>query len=231
MPNTARHSAETKIYEFMDTLDPTGYNTKHYRNLFQSLSDTEFDKYMKDMANVENFNMYYELNSLGFKEKGYPSMRRIREVATKYKVKLTETVFMPHKRPESPESPPSTSTPVPILLIPIRRLQQMVDKKNAAVSDNDTVNPIIGQVTGESKAASLSDMQTCSLATSNQIETIKEFLGPRADDQESKSRMLELIEQYGEVNLSDLNIKSSNKQSLNTTRVFMIGAGFNFSYK
>lgn len=227
MPLSKRELAEQKIYDFLNTLDPTGYNATKYKDFFKGMSDKAFHEYMKKMADDETENLFYEIDSFG--KNGYPNMEQIVGIAKKYKVKLTERVFFPHKNPGDPELPGSTATEVPIIMVPIRRLQQMADKKNSAAGDNNVVNPIIGQVTGDSKSASLSDMQTCALASTNQTATIKEFLGPRADDQETKITMLEQIEKYGATKLADLTMETKNKQSIETMRVFLMGAGIEAS--
>jgi hypothetical protein len=101
----------------------------------------------------------------------------------------------------------------------------MLDKKNSASANTEHVNPITGQVTGESKAASISDTQTCSLATTGLTSCIKELLGPRADDQNAKMAMLEQIENYGISDLASLNMRTKDKQAVNTMNIFFLGAG------
>lgn len=220
-----RVQAETAICELVDRIEGTkdGYNAQKYKAEFKNMSDTDFNKFMKNLKDDPDFNLFFEIDSMN--EKNAVSMARIQQVANFYHIPLTEYVAFPHKNPLNPDQPVITKTPVIKLIIPVRRLQQFLDKKNSASANTDQVNPITGQVTGDSKAASLSDTQTCSLATTNMKYTIKELLGPRADDQTSKIKMIEAIEKYGTVSLADLNLKTKDKQSILTMEVFLRGAG------
>jgi len=98
----------------------------------------------------------------------------------------------------------------------------MLDVKNSVVGDIDTINPLIGQVTGASKAASINDTQTTALATTNQVEAIREFHGPRADNMPAKIKMLSQIEKFGRVKYRDLNLQLRNSQSLQYAKVLLI---------
>lgn len=227
MPTTARINAENKIYNLMDALDSSKYNSEYYKEYFKTLNDTAFTEYMRRLRDDDTFYLFFEINSLDFK--GTPDISRIKDIAEEFGVQLTEYVMFPNKSKDL-DNPAVTATPIPVLIVQVRRLQQLLEKKNAASSNIDKVNPITGQVTGESKAASLSDMQTMSLVTSGQIKTIKEFLGPRADDNDAKMKMLDMIERTGEFNIDDININTENKQSVNTMKVFLQGAGFKVKF-
>lgn len=228
-----RKIAEEKICTLMDDIEgiKNGYNSTRYRQYFKSMSDAQFVAFMKridtDDANPDSSTrerLFFELNQST--KTGSPTLSKIVSLAKKYGVKLNEHVFFPHKNPEHPDRPMVTRTPIPVLLIPVRCLQQMLPKKNAASSNTDSVNQYTGQVTGESKAASLNDTQTASLATTGEFNVIKEFLGPRADDHVSKQQMLRSIENSGKVALSELNIETKNKRAVNTLEVYLRGAGF-----
>ena len=54
--NTKGKAAETKIYSVFDKLDPSGLNTKKYKELFSKMSDSEFINYFKQMKNDETKN-------------------------------------------------------------------------------------------------------------------------------------------------------------------------------
>jgi len=224
----ARTHAEQKIYDLMNDLDLTGYNAGVYKEYFAKMSDKEFINFCKRLGTEKDYNLFFEIDSLD--KKATPNIATIRKTADKWKVPLVEYVVFPYKNPNDPEHPVVSRTPIPVVVIQVRRLQQMLDKKNAASANTDKINSLTGQVTGDSKAASLSDMQTMALATSGQFDTIKEFLGPRSDDQVSKMKMLESIEKYGTFNLNSLNLRTENKRSVQTMKVFLRGAGFDCSF-
>ena len=45
--NKQRKEAEQLIYEVMDKLDPKGYNSSYYKDIFSKMSDEEFTKFCK----------------------------------------------------------------------------------------------------------------------------------------------------------------------------------------
>ncbi len=216
-----RQEAENSVYELMDRIEgkKNGYNSSMWKAEFAAMNDQQFVEFMKNLKE----NISFEMDSLG---KGYENdLLYIQKVADYYKIPLTEYVMFPHKNPDNPDMPVVSKTPVMKLIVPARRLQQFLSKKNAATSDTDSVNSITGQVTGESKAAALTDTQTCSLATTNLKYSIKELLGPRSDDHSAKMKMMELIDKDGEVSINDLNMRTRDKQSILTMEVFLRGAG------
>lgn len=227
---TARANAEMNIYKIMDMLENTtnGFNAAQYKMLFSKMSDKAFDDFMTRLANDENYNLYFEADLHDAKHT--PDLARIKAVAEKMKIPLTEYVALPYKRPEDPEHPPITATKVPVIYVTIRPLQQMVDKKQAMASDNDSTNVLTGQVTGKSKAATFSNMQTIALTTSNQLTAVKELLGPRADDNVSKEKMIEQIETTGQFDINTIPVRTEDKRSIDTVRVMLIGAGFRVSF-
>lgn len=227
--STKRIKAEESIIELMNDLDKSGYNANAYKEYFKTLSNSEFENYMRELANNEDMNLFFEIDSFDYKT--VPELPLIEKVAKKHNVSLNEYVAFPHKGTTGEDNQaPISSTPIPVLFVQTRRLQQMLSKKNAATSNIDKINPITGQVTGDSKTASMSDMQTMSLVTSGQIKSIKEFLGPRSDDADAKLKMLNSIERNGEFDIDSLTLKTDDKQSIKTMNVFLTGAGFDVKF-
>jgi hypothetical protein len=221
--NPKRNKAENAIYALMHDIDPTGNNEQIYSDMFSSMNDSEFKTMMKQFIDdPRRYHLSIQANQSKDEEK-ILDLKKVEALAKKYKVKLKEHVFLPHLNPTDPDHP-FVSDEVPILIVYVRKMQQMLDKKNQVVGDIDKVNPLLGQVTGSSKAAAINDTQTTGLVTSNQTAALKELLGPRADNMPAKLKMLSEIEKFGVVKYSDLNTKLSDSQSLKTSRVFFRGA-------
>jgi hypothetical protein len=218
-----REKYENRIYELMDDLDPSGYNSDVYKTSFSRMSDKEFIELMKKIAGDDDTNISMDFKQFEQNPKYKMSLERIRSVAKKWKIRLTEYVFMPFRNPNG--QPMVTLSRVPIIYSPVRRFfQQMLQHKNNIVNDNSKINPITGQVVNEDKAASLTNVQTYAMTVTNQKNVVKELLGPRADDPVSKQQMLSKIEQDGEVSLEDLDISTHNKQSMATAEVYAAAA-------
>lgn len=223
IPPAIRKKYEDKVFALMSEFDAYGYNRDVYKNAFANMSDVEFIAMAKKIRDISDVNFSIEVDSFDEKEENVLTVKDAIRIAEKFKIATTEYVFMPFRNPGG--EPTCTMTKVPILYLQLRRFfQQMLAHKNAITNSNSKNNPLTGQVVAQDKAASTTDVQTYALAVTNQNNAIKEFLGPRSDDQVSKQEMLSLIEKNGSVRLDDLNIKTHNKQSINTTEVFMKAA-------
>jgi hypothetical protein len=226
--STVRASFENKVYTLMQELDPSGYNVKTYKEYFSSLTDGQLKTFCYFLYKKEDFNLFFEVGLLD--KKNAPSLKKIKNIAEKRKVDLVEYVSFPYKRPDNPDDAPISTTKIPVIHAVIRPLQQLLDKKNNIVSNTDSTNSLTGQVTGDSKASSLSNMQTISLITSNQIKPVKEMLGPRSDEGPAKLKMLHMIENNGDYDLDDVPLHTQDKQATETMRVMFVAAGMRVSY-
>lgn len=226
---TARMKAEQKIYELLDDLEgcKNGYNSGVYKKYFAALSDNEFNKFMYRLANEEWFNLFFEVK-MNDKKKS-PNMNHIKKVLDKYKIPMCEYVVSPYKNLDT-ENPPISATPVPVMYAIVRPMQQLLSKKEAYSSDRDHVNLLTGQVTSSSKSSTFSNMQSIALTTSGQTDVLKELLGPRADDDVSKKRMLDQIADTGDFDINSIPVRSKDKQSLETVRCMMVAAGMRVSF-
>lgn len=225
----ARQRAEEKIYKLMDELEdtPNGFNSSTYKTYFSGLSDKEFANFMNRLANEEWFNLFFEIKMND--KKKTPGMKRIKKVMDKYKIPMDEYCVYPYKSSDT-ENPPISSTPVPVFYETVRPLQQLLDKKQSYSSDRDHVNILTNQVSGKSKSSTLSNMQSIALTTSNQTEVLRELLGPRADDNVSKEKMLQQITNEGRFDIDSIAVRTKDKQSLETVRCMLISAGFKVAF-
>ena len=224
-----RKKYEEHIYKLMDDIDPSGFNADTYRIAFAKMSDKQFIDLMKKYIEQDDLNLFVDINQLEKKKSDNITLEKIKAVADKWKISLFEYIFMPFRNPKG--KPMCTLTKVPIIYCPIRRFfQQMLQHKNSISNSSDHINPLTGQVVQEDKTASTTNVQTYALAATNQTNALKEFLGPRADDQISKQQMLNTIVSTGDVRLSDLDIRTHNKQAVNTTEVFCKAAGLEVKF-
>ena len=224
-----RKKYEENIYKLMDDIDPSGFNADTYRIAFSKMSDKQFIDLMKKYIEQDDLNLFIDINQLEKKQSDNMTLEKIKAIADRWKISLFEYVFMPFRNPKG--IPMCTLTKVPIIYCPIRRFfQQMLQHKNSISNSSDHINPLTGQVVQEDKTASTTNVQTYALAATNQNNALKEFLGPRADDQVSKQQMLNTIVSTGDVRLSDLDIQTHNKQAVNTTEVFCKAAGLEVQF-
>lgn len=221
----ARLEFEKDVYAIMDEFDKTGYNTQRYKDLFNNMSNAEFDNFVKKLQNPQ-YNLHVELSMYGKGKEKPLTFAEIERVGKKFGIDIMEYMYMPFANPNDPSNPVITNTKVLILVVLVRKMQQMLSKKNSIVGETDIINPITGQVTGDSKAASLSDTQTNGLVATNQLSTVYELLSLRGDDDVAERIMLNEIMTTGTCHLHKDALVPSNKQSIRTTHVMLLSAGF-----
>ena len=222
----ARVKAEKSFLALLDAFDTTKYNSDAYRVLFGNMSDIEFTKYMRQIANEDTY-ISMEVDTFA----KALTMDKIFSVCRSIGFKTHKYVMYRENTTADGSICSITPHPALILYMPVKRLQQMVSKKNSASGNLDKINPLTGTVTSDSKSAGINDTQTFGLITTGQLSVIKELLGPRADDPVSKRQMLQKIEETGAVSLRDLHIVPKNKQALETMMIFLRGVGIQVDIK
>ncbi len=199
------------LTEMLDTLDPTGDNTKIYEEFFGNMTDDQFDKYMIEFFNNPKANIYLEI--VEFERE--LTLENIEKYAKKIGVPLMETIAIPYLTGD-PDNVVVSPEPVPVGYIHAKRLQQTVLKKNGGSINIDQRNPRTGQVTDHDKNARNSDAETYGMLAIGAVKALEEFMGPRADNMRAKNEMYKLIGQNGFVSIDELSNDPEDKVALNT---------------
>lgn len=218
---STRKKMENLIYGVLDRLDKTGLNTKKYRDQFRKMNDKAFSDYMTKF--LKNPDTNFRIEVLPFKNE--PEFSDIESAAKFLGIPLEEYVYWHDETANG--KPVRSYTKVPVGYIQIKRLQQTVSHKTGMSFDIKERNAITNQVTGGSKTARNSDVETYALLLEGNDNTLKEFLGPRADNAGQKRAMYNTIARDGYVRLKDIQANDSvfEKSTLNTFDVFLMGAG------
>lgn len=214
---TKRKYIENFIYNLFNALDKTGENTNQYKNMFSSMSEKDFEKFVQRIIKRDTY-LYLDIEEF----ERQPSIDDITEAADIMKVPLYETVTVWDKEVGEYVS---TVVPVPVGYLHIRRVQQLVVKKNNTSTNVSIRNPKTGQVTGADKVVRDSDMENYVLSVLDTDNIMKELLGPRADDMVAKEEMYKSISRNGFVGLGDLPDAIENKVALNTLDTYFTSAG------
>jgi len=101
----------------------------------------------------------------------------------------------------------------------------MLMKKNSYSLDIDQRSQKTNQLSGDDKVARITEAENYALSVYEADESLKEFLGPRADDSVAKTAMYKQIMTEGYCKLEDLPNDVANKYTLNTVDTYLIGAG------
>lgn len=217
-----RKAMEEMVYQTFQKLDPTGRNTKMYQDLFKDMSDTQFDNFFKELFADEN--AYLTLNVIDYEID--LKIDDIENAAAYLKVPLFEKVAFPHFTMDK-KNVIVTKERVPVGYVHVKRTQQTVAKKNGLSTSADIRSSITGQVTGKDRNGRESDLENSMFISLGMKDALKELNGPRSDDFAMKEQMYNAINTKGYVSMNDMESDPSNKTTLNTVNVFLLGMGIN----
>jgi hypothetical protein len=215
-----RKQMEDLIYKVFDDLDKTQVNSKKYRAMFGSMSDPQFDSFFSDFFKDDN--QYLVLDVVDYERT--LSIEDVEKAAHTLGVPLFERVAMPHID-RNDESSVLSQYEVPVGYVHLKRAQQMVAKKNTTSTEISSRSALTGQVVGRDKNARDSDSENFGLVTLNATNTLRELMGPRADDMVMKGEMYSSIAQKEFVSLDSLTNNVENKTTLNALDVYLMGMG------
>jgi hypothetical protein len=215
-----RKKIEEMVLTTMSKIDPTMINTDKYRVFFKSMKTIEdFEKWINKFLKDDTLNLYMEF--LPYKNE--PVLDNLYKAGKYLNVPLDEYIYLKHDGNKN--NPIRTPYKVPVGYVMIKRLQQMLMKKNSFSLEIDQRNQKTNQLTGDDKIARISDLETFSLQAYEADEALKEFFGPRGDDDVAKTEMYKTISTQGYVRQSDLTNDVKNKRTLNTVDCYFLGAG------
>lgn len=220
MAVTNRAYIEKLIYDTFDALDPSGTNTNKYKMLFSTMSDSEFEKYMKNFLKDEN-----EQFTLDIVEYEHDLKMEYCEAAAKVLgIPLMETVFLPHLTMDKKRVIASKEKCL-VVYINVKRTQQLLHKKNGISIANEKRSATTGQVVRKDKNSRDSDIEASLLVSLGADKILQELHGPRADDPIMKQQMNQSIATKGYVMLDELDNLPTNKVTLNTVNTFLLSMG------
>lgn len=215
-----RKKMESLIYDVFTALDPTGTNTEKYQKMFSGMSDAQFDGFFKKMFASET--EYLILDTVDYERD--LKIEYVEDAAKVLNIPLYEKVAIPYVN-KNADRPTVTKFEVPVGYIHTKRMQQVLSKKNTTSTDANTRSAVTGQVVGKDKNARDSDAENFALVTIDANDTLREFLGPRADDMVMKAELYSDISRKGFATLNGLTNDVTNKTTLNTLDVYLMGMG------
>lgn len=211
--NKERLQAERLVYKVFDELDPSGQNTDFWKKEFSKMSDAQFKKYISNP-----FPFYYQIKV--FEE---PSMERITKALEVLNVPLLEPLYLPYKFTNKDGKPIRTKQCL-VFYLPIKRMKQLLTKKNGMSLGTDVRDMKSGLLTGVDKNGKESDREFESLALSGLYDTMKELSRSRADSMNDKSVLNNTIRTLGQAYLKELPEEKADSLSKNQLSAYFIGA-------
>ena len=211
--NAKRKKTEEFILKYIKKITGTDFNVNLYKDLFKSMSDKEFDIFMKDLK--DNNKILQVI---------VPHEKEATNITVENNIKLGKELgydFFQHLIMEEPDQP-KRKTKYKFLVYPLtfRRTKQLVDK-GVSVSENDKQRDLsTGQVTGDSRSSKLSLPEAQLLIGMNNKATLDEFLQSRGGDEGEEQVMKKALLKYGKVSKKFLEEYSTGTRSTKTLKVY-----------
>lgn len=208
------------LVEFYDTIDKKKLNSKKFLEFTKKMTDDQFIAYFTSIVNDNKKHLYIELQAFD-NEPDYETLEKAADVVGDNYHHLWDYVCMRHF-----EDGKEFYTKEKILTgyINIRRVQQIVNHKNSIPTDNNKRDSKTGQVSFESKAARVSDLEQFALICQGNYNILKEMFGPRGGDRVMRDAMEHQIAVSGNTELSTMVDNRLNKTSLMTANTYLTGA-------
>ena len=214
MPDIKRKQAEELIYKVLDKVDPSKVNSDYYKKLFSSMNDEDFLTFCKRRL---PFRFHVE----AFKRE--PKMYDIIDAFKILKKPLMERLKMPYVYVNS-KGEPVESQECMVIYIHLKRMKQMLTKKNHTAMDIDKRDYKSGNLVGDSKGSRETYREFESLALMDLDYTIEEFARPKADAMDTISQMSNEISTKGSVSQKDLKTPIDDMLSRRAVNVYLMGA-------
>jgi len=212
--NKQRAEAEMFIYKVFDEADKTHSNSDYYKALFAKMSDEDFDKFCRRRL---PFRFHTEVFKIE------PKMADIIDAFKVLNKPLFERVKLPYIYKDK-DGNPVESQECLVIYEHIKRMKQMLTKKNNTALNIDSRDMKTGLLTGSDKGGKETDREFESLAVMGLDYTIDEFARPKADAMGAKAQMSNIILNQGHVSAKDLDIAKDDSLAKNLINVYFTSA-------
>lgn len=208
-----RKDAESLVYRVMDQLDPSGTNTEYYKKAFSKMSDQQFYNFFK-----KDFPLRFQMRPFEIE----PGMPEFKKAASIINVPLFEKVYLPYVY-KNDKGEPITTKPCLVIYGHVKRMQQIVSKKNAMSTNISGRDMKTGLLLSDDKNGQMSDREMEALMIAGLDNVVEEFSKSKADAMESKDKMYSAINNVGMVRLSDIETNADDSLSRNLLNTYLLG--------
>lgn len=208
-----RKQVQDYVITWFKKLDTTGREANRMAKFFASLSDAQFDEYMKDLRDKKDVLFFYHANVLDEN-----SIDRMKAIAKELKIKLFERIRMWDVATQSYYITPFEFM---VIKIPVRRMSQFQDHKLSVPEGDSKIDMLSGQVVKPDKAGSISQVETQALFANGLDNTILELIKFRGGDVTAFAEYKRELEETGRVSIG--RETHSVPRSAVTLDVFMSG--------
>jgi ribosomal protein S18 acetylase RimI-like enzyme len=196
----ARLAIIAHIVKHMNLMDPDGDNGRRYTELLTKMSDAEFSAFMTRLKEKKE---HLHLVAPAFRKN--LSVPNLMKASESLGVQIFQRLWL-----HDPVTGRRflTKHKYPILVEPVRRAQQFLDKKISIPENDKKIDAMTGQVTGDDRAAGISAPEEHILRTRGLSKTLRELVGVRGGDIAAFGEFKRQIEENGSVQLDTLSTDS-----------------------
>lgn len=219
-----RQRIQNKIYEIISYLDnKEGFNVKKYKDLFNSMTDEEFGKFCEwcnDPNDFDQLDHTIFIQTLPFEEPKYENiLKGLEALGVPAEEYITFNI--------DGKGEIRSRYKDPVGYVSIKRMEQLLSKKNRYSLDNDSRSIKTDQVSQDSKVATISETEAAAMFTHDCDAIFREFYGARSGDEKQRNKLYKDIALNGYVTLSDLeeDTNEDSKTTLNTLNTYLLAAG------
>lgn len=210
-----RKAAEALILKWVSKIDPTGTNSKMYKDeIFPAMNNEDFDNWMKA---IEAGTDYIFINVPNLTGKGVSVANNLK-VAKEMGVNLFQKIEL---------TDPVTGKRYMgvrdylIIHLPVKRQIQMITNKMSIQDADVKYDDLSGQVAGSTKGASMSFPETLVLYSQGLDNTLEEFLKVRGGDQMAGRVVNETVINQGNGSIKMIEDLPSRAKSSTTLSTIM----------
>jgi len=208
-----REEIEMFVCEFFDALDKTGANTEYWKEKFAHMSDYQFEKWLQ-----KKYPLIFQVRAFEIE----PTFSDFEDAAKVVGIPLLEKVNLPYLYTNK-DGIPVNSKECIIMYLHLKRVQQIITKKNHISIDIDHRDFKTGRLLDEDKSAQTSDREIEALAIMGLYDTMDEFTTIKADAMNAKSQAYNQISTTGTLSKEDYVVDKTDSIARNTINVYLLG--------
>lgn len=192
--NAKRKQVTDHILKHIVLMEPSGFNTKRYENMFSQMTDAQFDQYMKDIRDKKvKLSLYVPNMKIILK------VENLLKAADSLKLQLFERLKMID---EVTKKRYLTTNKYLVVKLPVRRARQFLMHKLSVPDSDKHLDALTGQVTQGDKASSLSFVEAQLIYARGLDKVLDEFVKVRGGDIHAFSNFKQQLEEGGNAKLS-----------------------------
>lgn len=213
-----RLKAQQIILKGIDSITKNKENVKFYEDKFAQMSDDEFATFIKDLESEKIRLSVVEPN---LSKAGYVSSRELHEIIKRHGSDIMQHIYIEGK-PGQPAY--KSEVKYPVLLVPVQRASQSLIKKVSVPPHTRVRDLLTGQVTGESKGATLSGPEAQLLGAQGAYYCAVEKMKYAGGDIRGEAAYNAMLSKFGKANQSVLEQFSSGVQVTGALNTFLTAA-------